>query len=89
MKNVLTANRKTACDSRLLDSTRVCLVVVALHLKQMIDLDQRHYPESMYKMFIINSPWLLSTAFEVVKPWLDPMTLSKTKSWERITKKYS
>ena len=46
-------------------------------LKKMIDLDQRHYPESMYKMFIINAPWLLSTAFEVVKPWLDPMTLSK------------
>ena len=46
-------------------------------LKQMIDLDQRHYPESMYKTFIINAPWLLSTAFEIVKPWLDPLTLTK------------
>ena len=46
-------------------------------MKKMIDLDQRHYPESLYKFYIVNAPWLLSTAFEIVKPWLDPISLEK------------
>lgn len=46
-------------------------------LKKMIDMDQRHYPESLHRCYIVNAPLIITTAFAMVKPWLDPVTLAK------------
>ena len=40
-------------------------------------LGQYRYPETMGKFYIINAPWGFSGAWTVVKPWLDPVTVSK------------
>ena len=46
-------------------------------IKSIISIDQRHYPETLYKMYLVNSPWILTAAFAIIKQWLDPITLSK------------
>ncbi|KAF8336457.1 CRAL-TRIO domain-containing protein [Cantharellus anzutake] len=40
-------------------------------------IGQDHYPESMGKFFIINSPWGFSTIWKFIKPWLDEVTVAK------------
>ena len=36
-----------------------------------------YYPETMGKFYIINSPWMFSTVWSVIKGWLDPVTVAK------------
>jgi hypothetical protein len=40
-------------------------------------IGQNRYPETMGRFFIINSPWGFSTVWQVIKPWLDPVTVAK------------
>jgi len=40
-------------------------------------ISQDYYPETMGKFYIINAPYLFSTAWNWVKPWLDPVTVAK------------
>ncbi|KAK4046415.1 cytosolic factor, phosphatidylinositol/phosphatidylcholine transfer protein [Microbotryomycetes sp. JL201] len=40
-------------------------------------ISQNNYPETMGKFYIINAPWAFSTAWSVVKGWLDPVSVSK------------
>ncbi|GJE83938.1 sec14 cytosolic factor [Phanerochaete sordida] len=40
-------------------------------------ISQDRYPETMGKFYIINSPYLFSTVWNLVKPWLDPVTVAK------------
>ncbi|EIN04372.1 hypothetical protein PUNSTDRAFT_128408 [Punctularia strigosozonata HHB-11173 SS5] len=40
-------------------------------------IGQNYYPECMGKFFIINAPWGFSTVWGFIKPWLDPVTVSK------------
>lgn len=40
-------------------------------------IGQDRYPESMGKFYIINSPFMFSTVWSVIKPWLDPVTVEK------------
>lgn len=40
-------------------------------------IGQNNYPETMGNMFIINAPYLFSTVWSLVKPWLDPATQAK------------
>jgi len=46
-------------------------------VKETIDLSQYFYPECLWKMFIINAPWIFSALWRVVSPWLDPVTKTK------------
>lgn len=41
------------------------------------DIGQNHYPETMGKFYIINAPYLFSTIWSLIKPWLDEVTVSK------------
>jgi len=38
---------------------------------------QNHYPESLGKVLVYNSSWLVYGIWKVVRPWLDPITAAK------------
>jgi len=40
-------------------------------------IGQDRYPESMGKFYIINAPWGFSAVWNVIKGWLDPVTVAK------------
>lgn len=40
-------------------------------------VSQNYYPERLGKLYIINAPWGFSSAFSVVKRFLDPVTVAK------------
>lgn len=40
-------------------------------------IGQDRYPECMGKFYIINAPYLFSTVWSFIKPWLDEVTVSK------------
>jgi hypothetical protein len=40
-------------------------------------IGQDYYPETMGRFYIINSPWMFSTVWSVIKGWLDPVTVAK------------
>ncbi|ETN45411.1 uncharacterized protein HMPREF1541_09242 [Cyphellophora europaea CBS 101466] len=47
------------------------------YVKQTSAISQDHYPERLGKMYIINTPWGFSTAFNFIKGFLDPVTVAK------------
>lgn len=47
------------------------------YMKVIAALDQQYYPESLGKTFVINAPWIFPTIWNLVKGWLDPVTVSK------------
>jgi len=47
------------------------------YVMQATQIGQDRYPESMGKFYIINAPYLFSTVWAFVKPWLDEVTVSK------------
>lgn len=48
-------------------------------LKSTIAIDSHCYPETLYKMFIVNAPWYLKALWAIVSPFLDPITKEKIK----------
>lgn len=40
-------------------------------------IGQDYYPECMGKFYIINAPYLFSTIWTLIKPWLDEVTVRK------------
>lgn len=47
------------------------------YVMQAASIGQERYPETMGKFYIINAPWAFSAVWSVIKPWLDPVTVSK------------
>ena len=47
------------------------------YVKQASAISQNYYPERLGKMYLINAPWGFSTVFNVVKGFLDPVTVQK------------
>ncbi|KAJ0348831.1 hypothetical protein COL154_006526 [Colletotrichum chrysophilum] len=47
------------------------------YVKKASVISQNYYPERLGKLYIINAPWGFSTAWSVIKGWLDPVTVSK------------
>jgi len=46
-------------------------------IKGMLKIDSDHYPERLGRLVIINAPAVLSIAWRVISPWLDPVTKTK------------
>jgi len=46
-------------------------------IKQILTIDQYYYPETLYKLFIINAPFSFRTLWAVVRPWLHPLTQAR------------
>lgn len=47
------------------------------YVKQASVISQNYYPERLGRLYLINAPWGFSTVFNVVKGWLDPVTVDK------------
>ena len=47
------------------------------YIKQASAISQNYYPERLGRLYIINAPWGFSSAFGVVKGFLDPVTVQK------------
>ena len=47
------------------------------YLQQASAISQNYYPERLGKLYVINAPWGFSSAFSVVKKFLDPVTVAK------------
>jgi phosphatidylinositol/phosphatidylcholine transfer protein len=47
------------------------------YVMQAAAIGQDRYPESMGKFYIVNAPFLFSTVWSFIKPWLDEVTVSK------------
>ena len=47
------------------------------YIKQASAISQNFYPERLGKLYLINAPWGFSSAFSVVKGFLDPVTVQK------------
>ncbi|KAI9798578.1 MAG: cytosolic factor, phosphatidylinositol/phosphatidylcholine transfer protein [Piccolia ochrophora] len=47
------------------------------YVKQTSVLSQNYYPERLGKLYVINAPWGFSSVFNVVKGFLDPVTVQK------------
>jgi len=45
--------------------------------REVTDIDQLHYPESLKKMIIVNPPSILSMFWVIITPWLNKRTLEK------------
>lgn len=50
---------------------------VYAYVKQASAISQNYYPERLGRLYIINAPWGFSGAFNIVKSWLDPVTVEK------------
>lgn len=46
-------------------------------LKQILAIDEANYPESLKKMFVINTPGIFKFLWAIVKPMVDKKTLEK------------
>ena len=47
------------------------------YVMQAAKIGQDRYPETMGKFFIINAPWAFTAVWQVIKPWLDEVTVAK------------
>jgi hypothetical protein len=46
-------------------------------LKFMIQMFQNHYPESLGRILVYNSPWFVWGTWKLIRPLLDPVTAAK------------
>ena len=46
-------------------------------MRAMIDIDQYYYPEAVYRLYMINAPFIFKMAWKVIKRWLHPVTQEK------------
>lgn len=49
------------------------------YLKSAVSISQTHYPETSYKIFVINIPGWFNVAFKLVKPFMAEATLKKVR----------
>jgi len=47
------------------------------YIKKASAISQNYYPERMGKLYLINAPWGFASVFNVIKGYLDPVTIAK------------
>ncbi|KAJ5046497.1 uncharacterized protein L3040_003740 [Drepanopeziza brunnea f. sp. 'multigermtubi'] len=47
------------------------------YVKQASAISQNYYPERLGRLYLINAPWGFSGVFNIIKGWLDPVTVEK------------
>lgn len=47
------------------------------YCKQLFTIDEKYYPERLYKTYLINAPWYFTALYRLVSPWIDAKTASK------------
>ena len=43
-----------------------------LYIRAISDTDQKYYPETLNKLFLVNTPSAFVMVWKIVKGWLDP-----------------
>ena len=51
---------------------RACAHCGHLQTRAIADVDQKYYPETMNKLYLVNSPSAFVIVWKIVKGWLDP-----------------
>eukprot|EP00047_Mylnosiga_fluctuans_P002202 m.223590 g.223590 ORF g.223590 m.223590 type:complete len:308 (+) comp10947_c0_seq1:28-951(+) len=46
-------------------------------IKAIMDVGANYFPESIWKIFLINAPFVFRAIWAVVKPWIHPITVAK------------
>ncbi|KAJ5888136.1 cytosolic factor phosphatidylinositol/phosphatidylcholine transfer protein [Penicillium taxi] len=70
--------QETCCTIMDLKGIKVMSIPSAYsYLKQASAISQNYYPERLGKLYLINAPWGFSSAFSIIKSWLDPVTQEK------------
>jgi len=46
-------------------------------IKKVFDVGADHFPESIWKIYVVNTPFLFRAAWAMVKPWIHPITQAK------------
>ena len=57
-----------------------------LYIRAISDTDQKYYPETLNKLFLVNAPSAFVMVWKIVKGWLDPGVSQFSKSDEEIIK---
>ncbi|KAF0684132.1 Aste57867_23862 [Aphanomyces stellatus] len=47
------------------------------YLKPIFDLGQVYYPESLFRMYLVNAPFIFCGTWKAISPWIDPETRQK------------
>ncbi len=47
------------------------------YAQRMFYTDQNYYPETLYKLIVINALWYFHGLFAVIKPWVDARTAAR------------
>ena len=48
-------------------------------LKRVMDIGKYLFPETCWKIYILNAPFVFRAVWHIIKPWLHPKTLAKIK----------
>lgn len=70
--------RLVLIDLRSLSRVHVSRVALA-SMRRSVAIDQRHYPGSVHRVYVLNSPLLLRSVWAVITSWLDPISLDKVR----------
>jgi hypothetical protein len=61
-------------DMEFLTASHVSSTVALGLIRVMAQVDQRHFPGTLHKLIVINSPWIFQQIFGLVSSWLEPET---------------
>lgn len=68
--------------------TKHCSKKLLTPIQACIDMDGNKYPESLYRMIIVNSPWIFRAFWALIKPFVHPLTVKKILWGEEHLKEY-
>ena len=81
--NVICNNDQTAKSIAVIDAHNVKITDAAgaklEYLKRTIHIANQHYPERGHVIYVLNAPYYVSFAYNLIKPWVDPATLKKVR----------
>ena len=81
--NIICNNDQTAKSIAVIDAHNVKITDAAgaklEYLKRTIHIANQHYPERGYVIYVLNAPYYVSFAYNLIKPWVDPATLRKVR----------
>lgn len=46
-------------------------------MKKIFDIGSTYYPETMFKIYLVNAPMVFRAIWAIIKPWLHPITVAK------------
>lgn len=46
-------------------------------VKLLLSIVQANYPETMHRILVVDSPYIFSACWAVIRPWIDPVTAAK------------